>query len=265
MKNTFVKVLSMMMALMMVVGAFSMITVSAADCAHANSSVVAVVEPNCVTAGFTRYLCADCGEEYIDDIKAATGAHIWVDQPATEANCEEPAYTAHKKCANCPATKDKVKIPGTEPSGHDYSKVKTVAATCTTDGYKINVCIACDAEQKDSKVITEPASHKLVYTVVSAPNAATCTSGTIRVTCSACDLAYDIAETNNHNWKDIKGATIDRSKDPFKNVPNVGETCGFTYKNGKYCTICGATISIPSQPMSLAFRSTSSSVAFPWT
>lgn len=241
MKNTFVKVLSMMMALMMVVGAFSMITVSAAECAHANSSVVAVVEPNCVTAGFTRYLCADCGEEYIDDIKAATGAHIWVDQPATEATCEEPAYTAHKKCANCPATKDKNEIPGTKPSGHDYSKVKTVAATCTTDGYKINVCIACDAEDKGSKVITEPASHKLVYTVVSAPNAATCTSGTIRVTCSACDLAYDIAETNNHNWKDIKGATIDRSKDPFKNVPNVGETCGFTYKNGKYCTICGAT------------------------
>ena len=42
MKNTFVKVLSFVMALTMIVGAFSM-TVSAADCAHENSEVVNTV------------------------------------------------------------------------------------------------------------------------------------------------------------------------------------------------------------------------------
>ena len=228
MKNTFVKVLSMMMALMMVVGAFSMITVSAAECAHANSSVVAVVEPICVTPGFTRYLCADCGEEYIDDIKPATGKHDWKDQPATEATCTEPAYSAHKKCANCPAVKDR-KPTSEIPGGHDYSKVKTVAATCTEDGYSIMVCIACDAELKGSEFAPVPASHKYIYTIVAAPTA--CTSGTMKVTCSVCDYSEVIVETEDHNWKDMKDADA---------AIKAGTTCKDVYESGKYCVDCKA-------------------------
>ncbi len=238
MKNTFVKVLSLMMALMMFVGVFGMITVSAA-CAHENCKET-VVPATCVVAGFTRYECNDCGEEFIDNIVPATGNHDWVDQPATEANCTEPAYSAHKKCSVCKAVKEGTRTE-TAPSlgGHVFTLTETIPATCYEKGYTVEVCARCGAKGTKSNFV-DPA-HKLIYTVVSAPNAATCTSGTIRVTCSECDIAYDIAETNNHDWKDIKGATIDRSKDPFKNVPNVGETCGFTYKNGKYCTICGAT------------------------
>ena len=52
MKNTFVKVLSMMMALMMVVGMFSIVTVSAAECAH-DDCTKEPVPASCFTAGFT--------------------------------------------------------------------------------------------------------------------------------------------------------------------------------------------------------------------
>ena len=240
MKNTFVKVLSVVMALMMLVGTFSMIPVAAATCAHTNAHVEAVVEPTCVKAGFTRFHCDDCGEEFIDNITAATGEHTWVNKGATEATCDKLALSAHKECSVCGEIKDATVIaPELE---HVYTVTVVHEATCTEDGYTVTACARCGAEDEDTVRDIVPASHEIVYTVETPANAATCTSGTIRVTCAKCnDVNYTINETNNHDWKDIKGATIDRNQAKYKNIPVVGESCKDTYKNGKYCTICGAT------------------------
>ena len=226
MKNTFVKVLSMMMALMMIVGVFGMITVSAA-CAHENCKET-VVPATCVVAGFTSYECNDCGEEFIDNIVPATGKHEWVDQPATAANCTEPAYTAHKKCANCPEVKDRKPV-GEDLGGHVMEKVVVVAPTCTTEGYTITVCARENCTAKSDKYDIKPAAHKYIYTIVTAPTA--CASGTMQVTCSACDYSGVIVETEDHNWKDMKDADA---------AIKAGTTCKDVYESGKYCVDCKA-------------------------
>ena len=237
MKNTFVKVLSVVMALMMLVGTFSMIPVAAAaECAHTNAHAETVVKPTCVENGFTRFHCDDCDKEFIDDITEATGKHTWKDQPATEATCTEPAYSAHKKCEVCGTRKNNEE---TAPAlGHVNTLTVVHEATCTENGYTVTACARCGEEDETTVRDEVVASHTLVYTVETAP--ASCSTGVIRVTCAKCaDVNYTIEEKHSHDYKDIKGATIDRTKAPFKNVPVVGENCNDTYKNGKYCTKCG--------------------------
>ncbi|MBQ8409506.1 MAG: hypothetical protein IJY39_11665 [Clostridia bacterium] len=255
MKNTFVKVLSFMMALTMIVGAFGAITVSAAECAHEDRTEIAVVAPTCAVAGFTRYECNDCGEEFIDDIRSATGKHSWTEVAATAATCEAPAYSAHKKCSVCSAVEGKV-AEGTA-LGHIWNIDYKQAATCTEDGFTSKKCARCDkvddvlAENGGNKVVsaTDKAAHKYIYTVVTAPTA--CASGSIEVTCSACDYNATIAQTEDHNWKDMTSA--DAADILTKKNIVVGEQCNATYKSGKICIDCGAVKDTVAAPKTHAY------------
>jgi len=230
MKNTFVKVLSLMIALMMVVGMFSTISF-AADCAHDNSTAVGVVAPTCETAGFTKYLCNDCGEEYIGDIVPATGKHTWTTVAATEATCTDPAYKARKKCSACGVfEKAPEAVEGSKPLGHVYNIPYAEAATCTTPGFTTKKCARCGEIDKTAENFVEipKLDHDLVYTVTTVPG--TCTNGYYQVTCKACDYNKVIVEEKNHTMVDMTTTTEIKA----------GDECNYTYKSGKFCTKCKA-------------------------
>ena len=238
MKNTFVKVLSFMMALTMIVGAFGAITVSAAGCAHEDRTEIAVVAPTCAVAGFTRYECNDCGEEFIDSIKSATGKHSWKNVAESKATCDEPGYAAHKVCTVCEATDpaDLSTIIVESAKGHAYNIDYKQAATCTEDGFTSKKCARCGKvddvlkENGGNKEVsaTDKAAHKFIYTVVTAPTA--CEDGVIKVTCSACDYASTILEEEDHNWVTMTTTT------EIKADSNKG--CAYEYVSGKFCADC---------------------------
>lgn len=254
MKNTFVKVLSMMMALMMVVGMFSMITVSAADCTHENVTKT-VQTPSCGRIGYTKNVCDDCGEEWISDPKdKLSDQHdysVVIDpQPAT---CEKPAQTKGMKCSVCGAVDPANKPSDVENStalGHAFHKDVVVEADCDTDGYTTKMCVRCQFVDVptatdengvwDQVTNVVPAGHKFEHEVIDQPNASKCESGSIRATCVVCEYSYVIYETNTHNMVAIENNTDKPSRTGvYKDVPLIGTTCEFKYESGKYCTICG--------------------------
>lgn len=258
MKNTFVKVLSMMMALMMIVGAFSMITVSAATCTHENCTET-VVDPTCEDAGFTKVVC-DCGFESIKDIVPATGKHTWATVPESDPTCTDPAYVAYKECTACGKTEGKydadgnrIPVKDSKPNGHHYNIPYEQKASCTQDGFTSKKCAVCgdidktpktEANPKGNYVKTADKGHDLVYKVVTPATA--CLNGTYKVTCKNCDYAKEIYDNDKkHTEVIVTGTTWDRTEVELAGEGKVivGVGCGAKYEELKYCSVCKTKIS----------------------
>lgn len=280
MKNTFVKVLSFLMALTMIVGTLGTVVVFAADCTHEPAGEpVQVVKATCDTAGYTRYLCKLCGEEYVDpaSVELATGEHNWVDAPAIPATCDKPGYVAHKVCSACGKTKDKVEDPNAPALGHEWIIDYKVDATCTDPGYTTKKCARCLAEDKTLfhctcepetetgsvadcdcvpsdengwKVIIPAKGHKFIYKVTEVPQH--CEGGKVTITCEGCDYNNEIVNEANHTWKNMnlsvvaEGATATAEQqsviDALKAIgKEFGNTCGDDYKEGEICIVCKLT------------------------
>ena len=153
MKNTLIKVLSFMMALTMIVGCFSAITISAADeCAHANATKGETVAPTCSEFGYTWYTCPDCGKTYKSDLVEPSTSHNPVEVPASEATCTSPALTAGVQCADCEVwiTPQKA-VDGKPALKHNFVKGAIVAKTCTEDAYRPYVCTRCGLTAAECK------------------------------------------------------------------------------------------------------------------
>ena len=145
MKNTFVKVLSMMMALMMVVGALGVITVTAAECNHTKGELVPEKSkaPTCNAWGYSTYICGLCGEEWETDVTAPSEAnHKFVDVPETPASCLSDYISAGKKCEYCGKVSE-----GCKPTANtrfDHQFVGTITeATCLTNKTLVYTCKFC--------------------------------------------------------------------------------------------------------------------------
>ena len=163
MKNTFVKVLSFLMALTMIVGMFSAITVSAADeCAHTKGEVVETVAPTCQENGYTVYTCAECGEKYIPAdtvVLASEEYHDIKDTEATAATCLKDATTAGKKCQvkGCDYVPENegVQVVADTQKEHAFKRVK-VAATCAEGARYEYVCATCNlTAEKINELVTK--------------------------------------------------------------------------------------------------------------
>lgn len=163
MKNTFVKVLSFLMALTMIVGMFSAITVSAADeCAHTKGEVVETVAPTCQENGYTVFTCAECGEKYIPAdtvVLASEEYHDIKDTEATAATCLKDATTAGKMCQvkGCGYVPENegVQVVANTQKEHSFKRVK-VAATCDTGARYEYVCATCNlTAEKINELVTK--------------------------------------------------------------------------------------------------------------
>ena len=153
MKNTFVKVLSLLMALTMIVGMFGAMTISASAHTHTKGEQVGEPVPaTCASIGYTFYKCATCGETYPDDVVPMSKEHTGVvDVPAAEATCTYPAMTAGQYCEDCDTwVKDHEIAPveGSNPVGHKFVGAH-LGTYCQMIEYY--VCAVCGLSYEDAK------------------------------------------------------------------------------------------------------------------
>ena len=154
MKNTFVKVLSMMMALMMVVGILTVVPATAAGCNHTKGELVEEKskEPTCIAWGYSTYICGLCGEEWETDAVAPTAAnHSYVDQKEVPADCFTNYISAGKKCEYCGKVLEGCKeVAGTRLDHQFVGEI--TPATCTTNKKLVYTCKICN---KDAETIKD--------------------------------------------------------------------------------------------------------------
>lgn len=235
MKNTFVKVLSFMMALTMIVGAFSAITVSAAECAHEGGKYVKTVEATCQSAGYEQWHCDDCGADYMKNYQPKSNLkHKLETVPASDPTCDKPGYNEHQVCTVEGCTYVDPNRRETAPAlGHKEVTVKH-AANCTEAERWVTTCTTCGKTLKTEAVIGGEAAkgHTNKYVVEVEPT--TCTDGKVSVKCGVCNVV--IAETvtlaAKHNFVVVPNHTYPcceykvKANKPAGTLPKVCSLCG---------------------------------------
>lgn len=176
MKNMLIKVLSVVMALTMIMGACVTVA-SAVDVTthvHNYDEVVSTVDATCLTPGFTVYEC-ECG----DTKTVATSKKLEVCSEEflttyenTAPTCTEPGYLSYTECTLCGKVSEKEVDPNNnEALGHDWKAVwgEEFDPSCGKPGkiYKV-----CQREGCDAEVVAEEIPNLDHYCTIAGHNAA---------------------------------------------------------------------------------------------
>ena len=94
------------------------------------------VDPTCLTLGYDRYLCVDCGKIEKRDYEAALG-HAYQSIVIRDATCETPGKVL-EICERCGSVQE-----STTPKGEHEFSTTVVPATCTSPGYTLRECAVC--------------------------------------------------------------------------------------------------------------------------
>ena len=170
---------------------------------------VEIIPPSCTDEGYSVYYCLICEYKRIDDYTEKS-AHLF-----TAATCKDPGY-----CIVCGEN-------NTDLKDHNYT-VKTIAPTCTSDGFDEYYCEYCGHSYIDN--IVEKLSHS---EIVSEPIAPTCTETglTEGIHCSVCNevlVAQNVIDSLGHT------EVIDEAV-----APTCTET-GLT--EGMHCSVCNEVL-----------------------
>ncbi len=232
MKNTIIKVLSVVMAMVFAFGS-CLVAVSANDtaCDHANATVYGQVEAGCETWGYTLYECPDCDNYFFtaDKVNELIPPHClsegfeWLDRDTVPATCVAKGYET-KTCPVCDTviTKETDDI---DPDAHAWDDGKVIEEqTCTGKDVTLYTCTLCDATYTDYGTA---AGHNWVADEdkVVAP---TCKAeGSMPYHCTDCDATRDVVIAKcGHLYE--------------QRAEKVG-TCGVQgWAAGNYCKWCGA-------------------------
>lgn len=126
----------------------------------------------------------------------------------------------------------------TAPIDHPHQTVRTVAPTCTAQGYDVVVCAKddCDYDGEMYVNFTPATGHSKGEDAqpVSTDVAPTCgASGVGEYVCAECGQSFtaDIPATGNHTWVDVAAKAA---------VPCTANVCGEEGHSAyKYCSVCG--------------------------
>ena len=169
------------------------------DCTH-NFVLLDSVKASCLTLGYDRYLCPDCGRIERRDYTNALG-HSWQGVIIREATCETDGKLM-EICSRC----GQVKITATPKGEHQFTTYP-VAATCTSSGYTVKECKVCGEKQITDITNALPHNYKTKVTP------STCEAGgsTLHI-CGGCGSSFvtDYTEPLGHSWDDgttVAGAT----------------------------------------------------------
>lgn len=256
MKNSFIKVLSFVMALTMIVGMFTVVS-TAAEHVHTKGEVVYTKAATCVAIGYTVYTCSGCGEDFTDDVKPATGAHTPSAVAAAPATCDTVALSAGSKCSVCGVVLNGcTPVAGSVALGHDWISAK-VPATCSANEYVQHTCTRC-GKTADALLATDPykkgtvpaevladtrahakvetagtkLNHKLdKFTVASAPT--TCVDGKAVASCQLCNKTQEIVIKAKHNF-----IAATHTEWPCENITVASGAPAGTVAT--ICSLCGA-------------------------
>lgn len=213
MKNTIIKVLSVVMAMVMALGTCIVVTgtAAAADCKHANYEQYGDPEKaTCTTWGFTIYRCSDCGDHF-----------------KTELNTLEPP---HEKL-----------------EGHKWLNEKTVDATCIADGYKTRTCSVCNTENTEKTADKSESLHKWDDGVTTDSS---CTEAGVKTyTCKTCGKTKTEAiDEKGHTWVAQLDKVIEPKCDEYVDA-NDPENKKAAYGYMPYkCKNCDATRTVEIMP-----------------
>lgn len=191
MKKTMMKLLSVVMALMMLFGCFSTL-VSAVDThEHDKATKLETIAPRCNAYGYTLYICS-CGETWATDIVAKTegvhslevdGSYVAVDAKAP--SCEADGYKAGKACAWCGKIVEGGEKSG-DKTGHKYDWV-LVEGDCNNIEAIVYKCVNANCERNGAladdpiKLVNcEADGHNFVYKITKYPT---------------CEMVADVAGT----------------------------------------------------------------------
>ena len=182
-----------------------------------NWTLLDSVDPTCLTLGYDRYLCVECGQIEKRDYEAALG-HAYQSSIIREATCETPGKTLDI-CQRCGDTKET-----TIPQGEHEFSTSTIAATCTSPGYTLRECAVCGERH------IEDITPALAHNYVSKTTPATCEGGgkTIHL-CEGCGSSFitDYTSPLGHSWDEGKEIT--------------DATCTGEGMTEYTCVRCGAT------------------------
>ena len=101
-----------------------------------NWTLLDSVDPTCLTLGYDRYLCVDCGKIEKRDHETALG-HAFQSVVIRDATCEAPGKVL-EICERCGTVQE-----STTPKGEHEFSTTVVPATCTSPGYTLRECAVC--------------------------------------------------------------------------------------------------------------------------
>lgn len=213
-----------------------------------NWTLLDSVAPTCLTLGYDRYLCVDCGAIEKRDYEAALG-HAFQSIVIRDATCETPGKVL-EICERCGTVQE-----STTPKGEHEFSVTTVPATCTSPGYTLRECSICG--ERHIEDITAALPHNYVAKVTPA----TCEGGgkTVHI-CEGCGSSFvtDYTDPLGHSWDEgteVTGSTCTgeglieyrcvrcgyhrlEGDAAAGHVPGEAATC----TTPQLCTKCGAVI-----------------------
>ena len=213
-----------------------------------NWTLLDSVAPTCLTLGYDRYLCVDCGAIEKRDYEVALG-HAFQSIVIRDATCETPGKVL-EICERCGTVQE-----STTPKGEHEFSVTTVPATCTSPGYTLQECAVCGERH-----ITD-ITAALPHNYVDKTTPATCEGGgkTIHI-CEGCGSSFvtDYTDPLGHSWDEgteVTGSTCTgeglieyrcvrcgyhrlEGDAAAGHVPGEAATC----TTPQLCTKCGAVI-----------------------
>ena len=127
-------------------------------------------------------------------------------------------------------------------TGHSYTRTKTVEATCAEDGYNEYTCVNCGDSYTETIVATGEHSYAATETV-----AATCTEdGHITYACTGCDASYteSIAATG-HNYVSVP---TEATCETEGYTTHICENCGDSYMDTYVAALGHNYVSVTTKP-----------------
>ena len=201
-----------------------------------------VIEPTCISMGYTVYTCRDCGDTYTGDY--TDKAEHDYKKTVTAPTCTSHGYTTYS-CKNCD---DEYVSDYTEKLAHAYREDVT-HPTCTSMGFSTFTCADCG----DSYVgnYTDMLEHNYNKETVEP----TCTEhGYAVYTCPDCGKSYigDYTDRKEHHYIEtvISPTCTEMGYSVFK-----CDDCGDEYK-GNY------TDKVPHAYKAVVTESTCTSIGF---
>lgn len=213
-------------------------TSSPAASAEHNYTGTVLSEASCTKNGAMQYVCADCGNYYIEPIKAK--GHKPGDWVVVTKATKEKDGLRQKSCLTCKRileeetiSKDTVKDPA---HVHKYTSSVTTEAKCTTQG---TLTFKCDCGKSYTEAIptTDHPSRQTIQT-----DPACDKEGSVITSCAECGaiISHDVLPAVGHrygSWKVVTKATATTDgqrartcsvckKEETEAIPATGSTTG---------------------------------------
>jgi hypothetical protein len=246
MKNTIIKVLSVVMAIVTLMTTVLVVSASAADeCKHENYEQFGdPVAATCTEWGFTLYQCSDCKKAYKTEFNTFEKPHNltkgfeWIVKEEVAGTCIADAY----KITACPVCEEENIVVTPDSKGdHAWSEWTVVEASCTANGNKTRTCETCAKVETvalsfeghewvaDTANYVEPKCFNYVaaYGLTDAKLA----NGSMPYTCKNCDATRTVVikPVDYHTYVDMEAEAdtcevIGHNKGSFCKWCKTGET-----------------------------------------